>query len=263
MAARLPAFIFGSDVSGHVLQVRARRAAPHPAVDAVPRVWAALATVEAEAIHISEDIEQVRLYYCFWIHWSILLVLIQKQHDDPSGVLALPGTELRPTLSAKHPVRLSCQVTAIQRERAALWRCLHGGLGPAGGVRPDAIDSELLVYVWMRLRRTLARLPNCAVEAGLTAAGGAHPLLAQILLSGAISAVKLLLSADPQSCSACAAVGQGWQHAALGMNQALGLDTLPAGKPLLWRGAGHPRLPRTLQLCHLLRELQALCGISR
>jgi hypothetical protein len=58
-------------------------------------------------------------------------------------------------------------------------------------------------------------------------------------------------------------VGQSWLHAADSMSQALGLETAPAGKPLLWRGAGHPRMPRFLQLCQLLRELQALCGISR
>ena len=42
-------------------QVRARRAAPHPALDAVPRVFAAAADVEAEAIHTGLDIEQVRI----------------------------------------------------------------------------------------------------------------------------------------------------------------------------------------------------------
>lgn len=45
------------------LQVRARRAAPHPALDAVPRVFVALAGVEAEGILRSVDIEQVRIAF--------------------------------------------------------------------------------------------------------------------------------------------------------------------------------------------------------
>ena len=63
------------------------------------------------------------------------------------------------------------QVFAVQQERAALWRCLHGSLSPTGSLRPDAIDSELLVYIWIRLRRTVARLPTCKTGDTLTALG--------------------------------------------------------------------------------------------
>lgn len=133
-------------------------------MDALPRVLAALASVEAEAIHTSEDIQQV----CS----SASLPM----NDDGARRVIIPlcfgkQCDVLRWQCPKQAVRTVWQVSAVQRERAALWRCLHGGLGPAGSVRPGAIDSELLVFVWMRLRRTLARLPNCSAEDSLTAAG--------------------------------------------------------------------------------------------
>jgi hypothetical protein len=43
-------------------------------------------------------------------------------------------------------------------ERSALWHAVHGSLGSHGTVAAAALDVELLVSTWLRLRRTVAAL---------------------------------------------------------------------------------------------------------
>jgi hypothetical protein len=51
------------------------------------------------------------------------------------------------------------QVAEVHEWWEALWRCCHGTLLAAeGGVDARALAPEALVFVWMRLRKSLRRL---------------------------------------------------------------------------------------------------------
>ena len=47
------------------------------------------------------------------------------------------------------------------------------------------------------------------------------------------------------------------------MHTSLSLDGAAPDKPLLWKHGGHPRIPRTLDLCRLQQRLEALLCLVR
>jgi hypothetical protein len=53
------------------------------------------------------------------------------------------------------------------------------------------------------------------------------------------------------------------EHVAASLDSAMGLAAGPVPKPLLWRVAGHPRLPATLELGEAQSHLAALAAATR
>lgn len=146
-------------------------------------------------------------------------------------LLALPLPAHSPGMAAEHVLLRS--LSRVQRWRAALWSAVHGEPWAARPLR--ALDLDLLTWTWRRLDKAIGAL----VDAGAHATTATH----QTVPPGT----------------------QRLSHVCGSMREALGLESAP-DKPLAWRHAGRPGLPRSMALLDAalrLRRLARAMGVGK
>jgi hypothetical protein len=166
-------------------EIRVRQPAAHACVDMVPPVLHAVAALEAAALH----------------------QLCAHLRDVAEG--ALPAAVGLVCEQVAHGVGLVSRL-AEWRDRMVALLC-----------GTDALPTDALLIVWLRLRKFMARV------------------------------VALVSATAADECAAA-------RHATAAMDSTWGISAMDAPKPLLWRQAGHPTMP-TPGLSHLETALRTLC----
>eukprot|EP00955_Chlamydomonas_euryale_P071330 361039-Chlamydomonas_euryale.AAC.2 len=151
--------------------------------------------------------------------------------------------------AAEEEAALLAALFRMQRWRHAFWEVVHG---PMSGPLPvSLLDTDTLVWVWTRLDKALRALVSAS--AGSLADAGAAAGAPAAAAVGGVAAAAELAAAEQRALHVCA-----------GVSESLGLASAP-DKPLAWRHAGRPALPRSAALLWAglrLRRLAAAlaCG---
>jgi len=126
------------------------------------------------------------------------------------------------------------------------------GNAPAAALGEVCNQGERLVALVTQMARWRDRMVALLLGSSIAAVPEDALLVAWLRLRKGMLAVATAAEIDADISAAA-------HHAAAAMDSAWGISALGAPKPLLWRRAGHPRVPSTAQAVQAETQLRSLC----